>query len=73
MSFASDVAGAGGNILFVGTKRQSRSIVKKYAEECGMPYVNVRWLGGTFTNFKTIQKSVRKMEKLEQSKLDPDF
>jgi len=67
-SFASDVASSGGVILFVGTKRQSRDIIKKYAEKCGMPYVNVRWLGGTFTNFKTIQKTIRKLEKLEELK-----
>lgn len=68
MSFASDVAANGGVILFVGTKRQSRAIVKKYAQECGMPFVNVRWLGGTFTNFKTIQKTIRKMEKIDELK-----
>src|SRR5690242_13385762 len=49
--FAEDTAKTGGIILFVGTKRQSRDIVKKAAVACGMPYVNVRWLGGTFTNF----------------------
>jgi small subunit ribosomal protein S2 len=67
-SFASDVASNGGVILFVGTKRQSRDIIKKHAEKCGMPYVNVRWLGGTFTNFKTIQKTIRKLEKLQELK-----
>lgn len=66
MNFASDVAAAGGVILFVGTKRQARSIIKENAEKCGMPYVNVRWLGGTFTNFKTIQKTIRKLEKLTE-------
>ena len=54
--------------MFVGTKRQGKDIVKKTAIACGMPYVNVRWLGGTFTNFKTIQKTIRKMEKLESLK-----
>jgi small subunit ribosomal protein S2 len=67
-SFASDVAAAGGIILFVGTKRQARDIIKKQAEKCGMPFVNVRWLGGTFTNFKTIQKTIRKLEKLQELK-----
>jgi small subunit ribosomal protein S2 len=65
-SFASDVASKGGVVLFIGTKRQSRDIVKQAAEKCGMPYVNVRWLGGTFTNFRTIQKTIRKMEKLTE-------
>jgi len=67
-SFASDVAASGGNILFVGTKRQARDIVKQQAQKCGMPYVNVRWLGGTFTNWKTIQKTIRKLEKLQDLK-----
>jgi small subunit ribosomal protein S2 len=67
-SFATDVASNGGVILFVGTKRQSREIIRKHAQKCGMPYVDVRWLGGTFTNFKTIQKTIRKMEKLQELK-----
>lgn len=67
-SAAADIASKGGNILFIGTKRQSRDIVKKQALECGMPFINVRWLGGTFTNFKTIQKTVRKLEKLHELK-----
>ncbi len=68
MKFASEAASKGGVILFVGTKRQSKDIIKKAAEACGMPYVNVRWLGGIFTNFRTIQKTVRKLEKLESLK-----
>ncbi len=66
--FAKDVAAKGGTILFVGTKRQSKEAVKKAAEAAGMPYVNVRWLGGTFTNFRTIQRTIRKLEKLENLK-----
>ncbi len=66
--FAKDLAGKGGTILFVGTKRQSKDIVKNTASACGMPYINVRWLGGTFTNFKTIQRTIRKLEKLESMK-----
>ena len=54
--------------MFVGTKRQSKEIVKAAAVACGMPYINVRWLGGTFTNFKTIQRTIRKLEKLEGMK-----
>ncbi len=71
--FAGEVAKAGGTILFVGTKRQSRDIVKQEATNCGMPFVNLRWLGGTFTNFRTIQKTIRKLEKLQQRKDSPDF
>ncbi len=66
--FAKELSGRGGTLLFVGTKRQSKEIVKAAAVACGMPYVNVRWLGGTFTNFKTIQRTIRKLEKLENLK-----
>jgi small subunit ribosomal protein S2 len=66
--FAKETTSKGGIILFVGTKRQSKEILKKAAVAAGVPYVNVRWLGGTFTNFKTIQKTIRKMEKLESLK-----
>lgn len=73
VALAGDITKAGGTILFVGTKRQSRDIVKQQAEKCGMPFVNLRWLGGTFTNFRTIQKTVRKLEKLQQRKESSDF
>lgn len=66
--FAGELAAKGGTMLFVGTKRQTKEIVKEAAQSCGMPYVNVRWLGGTFTNFKTIQRTIRKLEKLENMK-----
>lgn len=66
--FAKELSGRGGTLLFVGTKRQSKEILKAAAIAAGMPYVNVRWLGGTFTNFKTIQKTIRKLEKLESQK-----
>lgn len=72
-SFASDVASKGGLVLFVGTKRQSNEIIKKHASACGMPFINVRWLGGTFTNFKTIQKTIRKMEKLQEMQASGDL
>ncbi len=65
---AAEIVSKGGNILFIGTKRQARDIVKKHAVDAGMPFINVRWLGGTFTNFKTIQKTVRKLEKLHDLK-----
>jgi len=66
--FAEGIAAKGGTILFVGTKRQSKDIIKKTAASCNMPYINVRWLGGTFTNFRTIQKTIRKLERLENLK-----
>jgi len=67
--FASEISSRGGTILFVGTKRQTKELVKQAAIACASPYVNVRWLGGTFTNTKTIQKTIRKMEKLENMKM----
>ncbi len=58
---------ASNDILFVGTKRQARPIAKKFAEQVKQPYVTRRWLGGTLTNFRTIQKSIEKLEELRQS------
>lgn len=68
MEFAKETAGKGGTVLFVGTKRQAKEVVKKAALSCGMPYVVTRWLGGTFTNFRTIQKTIKKMERYENLK-----
>src|SRR3989338_2550643 len=66
LDFAREIAAKGGTILFVGTKRQAKEEVKKAAESCGMPYVVTRWLGGTFTNFRTIQKTIKKMDRLQK-------
>jgi len=54
-------------ILFVGTKRQARDIVRRHAEAAGMPFVTRRWLGGTLTNFATIQKSISKLDDLKST------
>lgn len=59
-------------LLFVGTKRQARAVVKREAERCGMPYVTTRWLGGTLTNFPTILKSIEKRTLLEQQLSSPE-
>lgn len=56
----------GGVILFVGTKQQASGIIKEEAERCSMPYVNMRWLGGTLTNFSTIRSRLQYMESLRQ-------
>lgn len=56
----------GKTMIFVGTKKQASTSVKEAAESCGMPYVDNRWLGGMLTNFPTIQKSIRKLEVIEQ-------
>jgi small subunit ribosomal protein S2 len=66
LAYAKDLSSKGGTILFIGTKRQAKEEVRRAAMDCGMPYVVTRWLGGTFTNFRTIQKSVKKMERLEK-------
>ncbi len=61
-----DAAAEGKTMIFVGTKKQARASIKEAAESCGMPYVDNRWLGGMLTNFPTIQKSIRKLEVIEQ-------
>ena len=66
--FAKKIAEQKGTILFVGTKKQTKKIVKEVAEKCGMPYVTERWLGGTLTNFKIILKRVEKFKKMRSEK-----
>lgn len=65
-----DAAAEGKTILFVGTKKQAGAAIKEYAEKCGMPYVNHRWLGGMMTNFGTIKQSIRKLEIIEKMEED---
>jgi len=60
----------GKKILFAGTKKQAQEIVREYAEECDMPFMVDRWLGGTMTNFQTIRKSIRRMEEIERMEKD---
>jgi small subunit ribosomal protein S2 len=64
--FAADVASKGGLIILVGTKPPVKKIIKEAAEASGMPYVNLRWLGGTLTNFKTIGKRLEYFRDLER-------
>jgi small subunit ribosomal protein S2 len=66
--FAAEVAGKGGSVLFVGTKKQARDSVKAWAERCGMPYVNLRWLGGLLTNFHTISARIDRLHELTELK-----
>lgn len=61
-----DAAAEGKNVLFVGTKKQACEVIKDYAIEAGMPYINYRWLGGTLTNFNTVKKSIKKLEAIEK-------
>ena len=61
-----DTVAAGGSILFVGTKRQAQETIQEESERCGMPYVNQRWLGGTLTNWVTIQQRIVELTRLEK-------
>lgn len=60
----------GGNILFVGTKKQAQDSIAEQAERVGMPYVNQRWLGGMLTNFGTVHKRLQRLKELEQIDFD---
>lgn len=70
MKFISQSARNGGRVLFVGTKRSARKLVKQAAERVNMPYVNHRWLGGMLTNYKTIKQSIRRLRELEKMRDD---
>jgi len=65
-AFVRDTVANGGTVLFAGTKRQAQDTIRDEAERCGMPYVNERWLGGTITNWFTIQKRIFELERLER-------
>lgn len=66
LSFVEQTASMGGVILFVSSKRQAKGLIREAAKSCGMPYINSRWLGGTFTNFSNIIKLAKKLKDLEQ-------
>lgn len=68
-----DFVAQGGMILFVGTKRQAQETIMQEAQRCGMPFVNVRWLGGTMTNFRTIRSRIDHLIKLEERKASGDL
>ena len=65
MKFVRQLSSNKGAILFVGTKRQAREIVREEAERCGAPYVDYRWLGGMLTNFKTVKQSIKRLKDME--------
>jgi small subunit ribosomal protein S2 len=65
LKFVRQLAGNKGTILFVGTKRQAREIVKEEAARAGMPYVDYRWLGGMLTNFKTVKQSIKRLREMD--------
>jgi small subunit ribosomal protein S2 len=72
-NFVKELAANGGKILFVGTKKQAQESVKEEAERSGMFYVNQRWLGGTLTNFETIQKRIKRLKDIEKMAEDGTF
>ena len=68
-----DIAAEGGDILFVGTKKQAQEVIKEEATRAGMYFVNQRWLGGTLTNFQTIQKRIKRLKDIERMQEDGTF
>ena len=71
--FVREIAADGGEVLFVGTKKQAQDSVKEEAIRCGMPFVNARWLGGMLTNFNTIQKRIKRLAQLKAMEADGTF
>ncbi|WP_163101531.1 30S ribosomal protein S2 [Peribacillus alkalitolerans] len=72
-NFVKEVAANGGTILFVGTKKQAQDSVKEEAIRSGQYYVNQRWLGGTLTNFETIQKRISRLKEIEKMEENGTF
>lgn len=68
-----DIVADGGDVLFVGTKKQAQDAIEQEAKRCGQYYVSNRWLGGMLTNFNTIQKSIDKLKRYEQMEEDGTF
>ena len=71
--FVEETVSRGGNVLFIGTKRQAQEIIKEEASRCGAHYVVNRWLGGTLTNFRTIKQGLERMRQLERMKDDGTY
>ena len=72
-NFVRDLSAKGGNVLFVGTKKQAQDSIREEAERAGAYYVNARWLGGMMTNFRTIRSRVARMNQLNAMKEDGTF
>ena len=72
-AFIREVSAEGGEVLFVGTKKQAMDSVREEAIRAGMPYVNARWLGGMMTNFETIKKRIKRLEQLKAMEADGTF
>ena len=72
-TYVRDLVAGGGTILFVGTKKQAQGPISGYADACGMPYVNHRWLGGMLTNFQTVSGRVKRLQELRVMQRAGDF
>ena len=72
-TFVRDTVAGGGMVLFVGTKKQTQDAVQSFAQQCGQPYVNQRWLGGMLTNFETMAKRVGKMKEYQRMRDSGEF
>ncbi len=70
LNFVAETVKNGQDALIVGTKKQAQELIEEVAEQCGMHYVNKRWLGGLLTNFTTIKKSIEKLKELDEMKKD---
>src|SRR3954464_4448410 len=73
LKFVRQLAANRGSLLFVGTKRQAREIIREEAMRCSMPFVDHRWLGGMLTNFKTVKGSIKRLKEMEQMVVDGSF
>ncbi len=73
LKFARQLTSNRGSILFVGTKRQAREIVREEAQRAQMPFVDYRWLGGMLTNFKTVKQSIKRLKEMETMSQDGTF
>jgi len=71
--FIKEIAAEGGEVLFVGTKKQAQDAIKEEAQRCGMHFVNARWLGGMLTNYRTIKTRIARLEQLNKMKEDGTF
>lgn len=73
LDFVTQQVANGGEVLFLGTKKQAQNIIEEEAKRCGAYYVNYRWLGGMFTNFETVKKSIAKLRKLQKMEVEGAF
>ena len=73
VDFCKKLSASNNRILFVGTKRAARRVIKEEAERCNMPFINYRWLGGMLTNYKTVRSSIRRLEILNTQEEEGKF